>query len=73
MPSSKDTHPTPTTDDQMHDATANEIKRLRVALALADRVIYRLELGGEPWSVELMEARDQAINRIRATQGKGPI
>ena len=53
--------------DQANAAAAMraEIERLRDALAAADRVIHCIELTAEPWTAELMAARDAAITRHR--------
>ena len=50
------------------DAALAKVKRLRDEQTVLDRVIYRIELGGEPWSVELMEARDAAVFRVRTAR-----
>lgn len=47
------------------DRAESDLSSAREEIAELDRLVFRLELGGEPWDSELMAIRDGAISRHR--------
>lgn len=57
------------------DRAESDLSSAREEIADLDRLVFRLELGGEPWGSELMAIRDGAISRhreaLRSSRTKG--